>query len=134
MATKDIRVDRYIARAGAFARPILTHIRSLVHRAVPEVEETIKWGFPHFVYHGILCSMAAFTSHCAMTFRKAPLLDDPGKILEKAGMRTAMGHLGRIRSRADLPADRALLAVIRSAAKLNMQPMQGSKSRKGRTR
>jgi hypothetical protein len=24
------------------------------------MEETMKWGFPHFVHQGIVCGMAAF--------------------------------------------------------------------------
>lgn len=48
MAKKDPRVDAYIANAADFARPILKHLRALIHAECPEVEETIKWGFPHF--------------------------------------------------------------------------------------
>ena len=60
MGTRDPRVDAYIARSADFAKPILTHLRDLVHAACPEVEETIKWNFPHFLYKGMLCSMASF--------------------------------------------------------------------------
>src|SRR5690348_2202077 len=60
MAKKDKRVDAYIAESADFAKPILQHLRALVHRACPEVEETIKWRFPCFMHQGMLCSMAAF--------------------------------------------------------------------------
>src|SRR5436190_182315 len=59
MGQKDPRVDAYIAKAAPFAQPILVHIRKLVHKGCPEVEETMKWNFPHFVHEGILCAMAA---------------------------------------------------------------------------
>ena len=63
MATFDKRVDAYIAKAAPFAQPILEHLRDLVHRACPDVEETMKWSFPHFEYKGLLCSMASFKQH-----------------------------------------------------------------------
>ena len=74
MATTDPRIDAYIARAAPFARPVLKHIRALVHRAVPGVEESIKWGMPHFLHHGMLCGMAAFKAHCTMSFWKGALV------------------------------------------------------------
>ena len=64
----DPRVDAYIAKSAPFARPILDHLRRVVHAACPAVEETIKWGFPHFMYKGMLCNMAAFKQHCAFGF------------------------------------------------------------------
>ena len=46
MSTRDARVDRYIEKSAEFAKPILNHIRELVHSVCPDVEETVKWGFP----------------------------------------------------------------------------------------
>lgn len=65
METRDPRVAAYIAKSTDFAQPILAYLREIVHDACPEVEETIKWGMPHLMYRGILCSMAAFNQHCA---------------------------------------------------------------------
>ncbi len=116
MATRDPRVDAYIARAQPFARPILTHIRKTVHAACPEVEETMKWRVPHFDYKGMLCSMASFKAHCAFGFWKADLLKDSGI---PAASVTAMGQFGRLTSVAELPAERRLIALVRKAAALN---------------
>jgi hypothetical protein len=52
MGQQDPRVDAYIAKSADFARPVLNRIRKLVHAACPEVEETMKWSFPHFMYRG----------------------------------------------------------------------------------
>src|SRR2546426_8933862 len=120
MPTKNKQVDSYIAKSADFAKPILTHLRSLVHRAVPEVEEKMKWSFPHFDYRGMLCSMAAFKEHCTFGFWKASLLSDPKKILGKMG-ETAMGHFGRITSMRDLPPDTLLLSYIKEAAVINQK-------------
>lgn len=60
----DPRVDAYIAKAPAFAQPILAEARSRVHQACPAVEETIKWNVPFFLHQGkIIASMAAFKQH-----------------------------------------------------------------------
>lgn len=69
MKNTDPRIDAYIARAANFARPILRHLREVVHTACPGVEETMKWSTPAFVSNGkILCGIAAFKQHCTFGF------------------------------------------------------------------
>jgi uncharacterized protein YdeI (YjbR/CyaY-like superfamily) len=121
MAKKDKRIDAYIAKAQPFARPILKHLRKLVHQACPEVEETIKWGFASFDYKGPFCSMAAFKQHAVFGFWKSKLLKDPkGYLGERANQGgEAMGNLGRITSLKDLPPDKAILGFVKQAKKLN---------------
>ncbi len=118
MGSKDKRVDAYIAKSAEFAKPILKHLRSLVHEACPEVTETIKWGFPNFDYKGVFCSMAAFKQHCSFGFWKASLMDDPKKILQPED-KGSMGNFDRITSLKDLPSDRVLIGFIKQAVKLN---------------
>jgi uncharacterized protein YdeI (YjbR/CyaY-like superfamily) len=115
MGTKDPRIDAYIANAGAFAQPILTHLRDAVHAASPAIEETIKWSSPHFTYNGMLCSMAAFKQHCAFGFWKGKLVvDDTGTNFDEA-----MGQFGRIENVRDLPPKRTLTAYVKKAMTLN---------------
>ncbi len=110
-------VDLYIYKSADFAKPILEHFRYLVHKACPQVEEKIKWSFPHFDYKGnMMCSMAAFKQHCAIGFWKASIMDDKHKLFNSE---EAMGHLGKITSLKDLPADKLLLEYIKEAMKLN---------------
>ncbi|MEX2116658.1 MAG: DUF1801 domain-containing protein [Bacteroidota bacterium] len=118
MGRKDKRVDAYISRSVEFARPILNHLRALVHRACPDAGETIKWGMPHFDYKGMMCSMAAFKEHCAFVFWKASLMKDFKTRFTRMG-KLGMGHMGQIRSLSDLPADSAMIRMIREAARLN---------------
>lgn len=69
MPTLDPRIDAYLARAAAFAQPLLSRLREDVHAACPEVVETIKWSRPHFLLDGkLLCGMSAFKAHCAFGF------------------------------------------------------------------
>lgn len=114
----DKRIDSYIAKSNDFAKPVLKHIRALVHKACPDAEETMKWSFPHFDYKGVFCSMAAFKEHCAFNFWKSKLMKDPHGILE-TNERTAMGSFGRITSLRDLPGDKIILSYLKEAVRLN---------------
>jgi hypothetical protein len=111
----DPRVDAYIRKSAPFAKPILTHLRAVVHRACPDVVETMKWSFPHFDYKGIFCGMAAFKAHCTFGFWKHALLAEQLPAVDSKGM----GQFGRIASLDDLPAEAVLARVIKAAAKLN---------------
>ena len=113
MPTKDPRIDAYIANAAPFAKPILQHLRKLVHAGCPEVEETVKWKNPSFSYNGLMCGMAAFKEHCAFGFWKHEL------VVGDAGSRDAMGSLGRITSLDALPPDRTMIGYVKKAAALN---------------
>ena len=115
MPTTDKRVDAYIAKSPEFARPILTELRAIVHQARPEVEETIKWSCPHFMYNGkILCSAAAFKQHCAFHIWHG------GQVVEAKDNKSdeAMGQFGRIESVKDLPSKKALAEYLRKAMEL----------------
>jgi len=69
MAHRDPRIDACIANAAPFAQPLLAEIRRRVHACCPEVEETIKWGMPRFLYRGkLVCGMAAFKQHASLDF------------------------------------------------------------------
>src|SRR3954452_3610237 len=114
MAKTDPRVDAYIERSAPFAKPILKHIRKVVHRGCPDVEETIKWGMPHFDYKGVMCGMAAFKAHCAFGFWKGSLIIDA-----QNKSADAMGQFGRITSMKDLPPKRTLQGYVKKARELN---------------
>lgn len=118
MPTIDRRVDEYIDKSADFAKPILIHLRQLVHKTCPDVQETIKWGFPVFEYKGPMCHMASFKHHCAFGFWKAALIKDKS-LLDNAKSESAMGHLGKLTSLKDLPSDKKIIANIKEAMKLN---------------
>ena len=100
----DRRIDEKIAATAPFARPILEHLRALVHRTVPDVGEAIKWGMPHFTYKGKnIAGMAAFKAHCAF------IIHGEGRQGE------GMGSFGKIGSLADLPSEAELIEKLRAA-------------------
>lgn len=115
MGTRDKRVDAYIAKSADFAKPILEHIREIVHEGCPDVEETIKWSFPNFQYKGLLCNMAAFKEHCTFGFWKGSLVVDAADRKSEE----AMGQLGRISRLSDLPPRKKLVSYVRKAKELN---------------
>ena len=124
MATRDPRVDAYIANAPDFAKPILVHLRELVHRNCPQVEETLKWRMPTFMHHGMLAGMAAFRQHCSFGFWKHELV--VGK--ELAGSPQGMGQFGKVTKISELPSASALAAYIKRAMKLNEEGVKAPRA------
>lgn len=116
---KNPAVDAYIAKSAAFARPILTRVRGLMHRACPQIEETIKWGVPHFEHRGVVASMAAFKQHASFGFWKQKLMQDPARLFPVAGDSSMGGR--KFRSVDELPSDAVLLRYIKAAVALNEQ-------------
>jgi hypothetical protein len=99
MAKKDPRIDAHIRKAAPFAKPLLIHLRKLLHQNCPGVSETVKWSMPFFEYNGkILCMMAPFKSHLRFGFWKGPKR--------------------KISSMGELPSDRELAQQIRRAMDL----------------
>ena len=129
MGTTDARIDAYIAKSAEFARPILMHIREVVHAAIPDVEETVKWGSPHFMYKGMIGGMGAFKQHCAFGLWKAKLIPGVGAA---DGAEASAGSFGRITSIRDLPPKKELVRMLRDAARLNDEGVKAPAQRKAK--
>lgn len=128
MGKKDKSVDAYISQSQDFAKPILKHIRELIHKGCPDIEEKMKWSFPTFNYKGsILCNMAAFKQHATFGFWKASLLRSKG-IMPQAD-KSAMGQFGKITRLSDLPADKTILKIIRETVKLEDEGVKLTKKK-----
>jgi len=125
------QVSDYIDKSTDFAQPILSYLRELINREFPELTEEIKWGFPNFVYRKKnVLGMAAFKQHIGVTFFNAAGMKDEFGLLEKVG-KTAMGSLGKIISKEDLPQETILIAYIREAINLcSQQPIKTGIERK----
>jgi len=127
MPSKDPRVTAYVAAAAPFARPILREIRAAMHQGCPTVEETVKWGMPSFVRHGLLGGMAAFKAHCTLWLWRGRHLPSLGQA--KGG---AMGQFGRLTKVADLPPRAHLVKLVREAAALDEALAAAPKTRQVR--
>jgi uncharacterized protein YdeI (YjbR/CyaY-like superfamily) len=110
----DPRIDAYIdGKAADFARPILRHLRAMVHEACPDGEETLKWGMPTFMYKGkILASFASFKAHASFGYWNDTMLQQDEKD------RSAMGQFGRLAALDDLPPRDRLIALTRKSMAL----------------
>jgi uncharacterized protein YdeI (YjbR/CyaY-like superfamily) len=123
---RDPRIDAYIAKSAPFAREILGHVRELVHRAVPEVEEAIKWGAPAYLRNGkLLLITAAFKAHAAVNFWRGQ------EVAGGAAKAGAMGQLGKLTSLADLPADKELISMVAEAADVSQSAPAPRKPKSG---
>jgi len=121
MQQYDARVDAYIGKSAPFAKPILEHVRRVVHEVSPLITETIKWGMPFFEYKGLVCQMAAFKQHAAFGFWRASRLNDPHHLLKLGGENeeSAGGSFGRVYKIEDLPSEDALKQFVVQAMHLN---------------
>ena len=126
----DPRIDAYIEKAQPFAKPILIHLRKLVHQASPDITETIKWGAPFFEYKGLIGGMAAFKQHCAFNFMKRQLMKDVD--IFDSNNRDAKGHLGKITSLEDLPDYEVMIGYIKEAVQLNEEEKRVDKKAAGK--
>ena len=106
--------DALIAKAQPFARPILEHIRALMHQHLPEGAEEKKWSAAAFTYKGSIVSMMmGFKEHATFGFWYGKAVTG-GTGHEDA----AMGSFGKMKSLADLPSDEALAKMIAKSVEL----------------
>jgi uncharacterized protein YdeI (YjbR/CyaY-like superfamily) len=111
----DARIDAKIAAASPALQPVLEHLRDLVHEAVPDATETIKWGHPFFEVNGvILAMMGVFKHHCSFGFWSRTMTEH----LRADGLAPmeGAGSLGRITTVNDLPPRKKMLSYLKTAA------------------
>jgi uncharacterized protein YdeI (YjbR/CyaY-like superfamily) len=120
-------IDRYVASAPEFARPICHRLRELIHKADPGIVEDWKWG-PNFNRQGMVCGFGAFKEHVTLAFFKGALLEDPKKLLVDCSGSNAHNRSLKFRSVRDID-EKTLIAYVREAAKLNEEGAQGERRR-----
>lgn len=114
---KSAKIDNYITEKSPFAQEILSHLREVIHRADPEIVETIKWRQPCFESNGLVCAMAAFKKHVTFSFFKGQLLNDNANIFLPSD-NSELASL-KFTSLADIPQNDILTAYIQQAIALN---------------
>jgi uncharacterized protein YdeI (YjbR/CyaY-like superfamily) len=119
---KNPAVDAYIAKSADFAQPILTHVRKLMHRGCPRIEEKIKWGVPTFERDGIVAMMAAFKKHVAFGFWSEKLIREKlGADADRVFPKDAKLGMGgrRYLAKSELPSDVVIVRAVKLAVALN---------------
>jgi hypothetical protein len=109
---RDPRVDAYLDPLPDWQREILSRVRDLVHKADPDVAETIKRTVqPYFVLDGNICAFLAAKDHVNVFLYDGAIVPDPEGIIT-AGHENKTARTISFR-RDDEVNERALLAMLR---------------------
>ncbi|MBP6878710.1 MAG: DUF1801 domain-containing protein [Phenylobacterium sp.] len=117
-SSASTEIDARIAALGDWRGETLARVRALIHQAVPEVVEEVKWrGTPVWSSDGIICTGETYKAYVKLTFAKGAALDDPAGLFNSS-------LEGNVRRAIDLPQDAApdeaaFKALIQAAAALN---------------
>lgn len=79
----DPRVDEYLATLPDWQAGLASRVRSLVHRADADVQETIKrTRLPYFVLQGNICALMGTKDHLNV-FIYDPIAPDPAGLINQ---------------------------------------------------
>src|ERR1700749_5122115 len=71
-------IDERIESLGDWRAKTFAKVRGLIHAAVPEIVEEVKWkGTPVFSHNGIVCTGETYKAVVKLTFAKGASLADP---------------------------------------------------------
>ncbi len=116
----------------------IARVRKLIARADPEIVEEVKWrkpsnamrGVPAWSRQGLICTGETYKDKVKLTFARGAALKDPKGLFNSSlegGVRRAIDiHEG------DSVDEKAIIALIRAAAALNMAAAGGAPSAKRR--
>ena len=112
-ATK--RIDQYLAGFPGWRGERLAQLREWIGAAVPELEESWKWGIPVWTHRGNVVGIGGFKSHVKVNFFEGAALPDPRRLfnagLEGKKSRSIDLHEGETLDRS------AFQALVRAAAR-----------------
>ncbi len=117
-SSPSTEIDARIAALGDWRGETLARVRALIHQAVPEVVEEVKWrGTPVWSHHGIITTGETYKTYVKLTFAKGAALDDPAGLFNSS-------LDGNVRRAIDIPQDAVLdeaafKALVQAAAALN---------------
>lgn len=77
-------VDAYITKEPKWKQEILRLLRAAIHKADPDIKETIKWGAPTFEDHGIVAWMFCANRWVHFSFPQGALLDPSHGLFEES--------------------------------------------------
>jgi hypothetical protein len=112
MTTRDSRVDDYLAPLPDWQRETFERVRGVLHRADPEMAETIKRTVqPYFVCHGNVAAFLAAQDHVNVFVYDGGIVPDPHGLIT-AGHENKTARTIGFREGDDVPED-ALLEFFR---------------------
>lgn len=82
-SNRDQRIDDYIATLPQWQQNVCQKIRQLVHRAEPDIVETIKrTNRPYFTLQGNVCALLGMKDHVNV-FIYDPIAPDPEHVINQ---------------------------------------------------
>jgi hypothetical protein len=126
--SKLTEIDQRIAALGDWRGDTLARVRELIHEAVPDVVEELKWrGTPVWSHSGIICTGETYKGKVKLTFAKGASLNDPAKLFN-ASLDGNVRRAIDIGEGEDIDA-KAFKALVRAAADLNAAARKASVKR-----
>jgi len=108
VTTRDPRVDDYLAPLPDWQRETLGRVREVLHRADPEMAETIKRTVqPYFVCHGNVAAFLAARDHVNVFVYDGGIVPDPQGLIT-AGHQNKTARTIGFREGDDVPEDALL--------------------------
>jgi hypothetical protein len=105
---RDPRVDAYLEPLPPWQRDVLGRVRDVLHRADPELTETIKRTVqPYFVCHGNVAAFLAAKDHVNVFVYDGGIVPDPHGLIT-AGHDNKTARTIGFREGDDVPADHLL--------------------------
>ena len=110
-------IDARIKELGDWRGRTLSHLRTLIKQADPDVVEEWKWGVPAWSHNGLICTGESYKNVVKLTFPKGASLKDPSGLFNSS-------LEGNIRRAIDFREgekihEGAFKTLIRSAVELN---------------
>src|SRR6201995_4582122 len=85
MESASAFIDQKIKELGDWRGKTLAKVRTLIHKADPEIVEEWKWmGTPVFSHAGIICTGETYKSIVKLTFAKGASLKDPAGLFNSS--------------------------------------------------
>lgn len=111
-------IDQRIAELGDWRGNMLAHVRSLIHKAIPDVVETWKWrGVPVWEKQGIICTGETYKAVVKLTFAKGASVEDPARLFNASLEGNARRAIDIRES--EIIEEEAFITLIRASAALN---------------
>ncbi|UMR29466.1 DUF1801 domain-containing protein [Massilia sp. MB5] len=114
----SLQIDQKFASLGDWRGAALSRMRALIHEALPDVVEEVKWmGTPVWSHNGIVCTGESYKAWVKLTFLKGASLDDPAGLFNSSLDGNARRAID-IREGEEVDAN-AFKALIKAAAAFN---------------
>ena len=119
VADASALIDQRIKELADWRGLMLSHLRSVIRQADPEIVEEWKWrGVPVFSHTGIICTGESYKATVKLTFAHGAALADPAGLFNSSldgNVRRAIDfHEG------DIVNEAALTALIQAAVTFNL--------------